>query len=208
MMPANSTGPKMAETQNHFVRTRSTNSRRMTAQTLRMGPSIPACRDCRRGVGADEVDENLVERRTRQLEPREARTGGHERAQDLLGIGARSELQLGLLAKVLDFRHQPPIREDLLRAALAAVERDDYVLPAVRALHLGERSVDELLPSRDDAQPVAQLFRMLHDMCRKQDGLAATPVFQDGVTQHLRVHRVESGERLVENHEIGIMQDG
>src|SRR5260370_32033853 len=115
MMPANSTGPRTADTQNHFVRTRSTNSRRMTAQTLCMAfpvtsvaaAALPASgRRGRRGLRTDEVHENLVERRTPQLEPREARTGRDPRPQDLLGVGAPRPLQLGLLADVLAFRHQ------------------------------------------------------------------------------------------------------
>src|SRR2546426_6252404 len=207
MMPAKSTGPKMAETQNHFVRTRSMNSRRMTAQTLRTGASVPASRRRRGRFGTDQVHENLVERRARQLEAREACTGADERPQDLLGVRTKRELQLGLLTEILDLRHQAPVGEDLLRAPLTAVERDDHVLTAVCALHLGERAVDEFLPPRDDAKPVAELLGVFHDVRREQHGLARAAVLHDRVSQHLRIDGIKPGERLVENDEIGIVQN-
>src|SRR6266576_3504379 len=62
--------------------------------------------------------------------------------------------------------------------------------------------------TRDDTQPVANLLRMLHDVRRKQHGLAATAELQDGLAQHLRIHGIETGERLVENDQVGIVQDG
>ena len=62
MMPPKSTGPRIADTQNHLVRTRSTNSRRITAQTLCTHPPIIAAGGCGgRRLWAHEVDENLME---------------------------------------------------------------------------------------------------------------------------------------------------
>src|SRR5258705_2333706 len=212
MMPANKTGPRMADTQNHLVRTRSTNSRRMIAQTLYTSAPPP------RGLGARnrgrrgslrsyQIDENLVERRTRQLEPREPRAGLHQRLEDLLGIGAGSQLELRLLAKVLELGHQAPVREDLLRVPLTAVERNDDMLAAVRVLHLHQGAVDQLLAARDDAQAVAQLLGVLHDVRGEEHRLSLAPVVAHGVAEHLRVDGIETGEWLVENHELGIMQD-
>src|SRR3989441_8424725 len=113
MMPANSTGPRIADTQNHFVRTRSTNSRRTTAQTLCTGPPVAAAagRGGRR-LRPHEVHEDLVQRRAGQFEPREPRTRVDQPLEDLLRIRPRRELELRLLAEVLDLGHQPPVRED------------------------------------------------------------------------------------------------
>src|SRR2546423_11054093 len=119
MMPPNSTGPRIADTQNHLVRTRSTNSRRITAQTLCTHPPIIAAGGCSgRRLWADEIDENLMERGSRQLKTRESRAGIDERLEDLLGVGARGELELRFLANVLDLRDEPAVRADLARAPL------------------------------------------------------------------------------------------
>src|SRR5437667_1382006 len=196
MIPANSTGPRIAETQNHLVRTRSTNSRRMTAQTLCTGSVLASAARCGgRGLRAHEVYEDLVKGWTRELKAREPRSGTDERLEDLLRVGPRREFELRLLAEVLDLRHEPPVREDLLRAALAAVERDDDVFAAVRALHLRQRAVDELPAACDDAQPVAQLLRVLHDVRREQHGLTTPPIVLDGGAQDLCAHGIEACER-------------
>src|SRR5216117_3470432 len=153
MMPANSTGPRIAETQNHLVRTRSTNSRRMIAQTLCMrapSPSI-ARRGRRGGLRTDEIHEDLVQGRVRQLEAGEPRTGRDEALEDLLRVRARSELELRLLTEILNLGDEAPVREDLLRVALAAIERHDHVLTAVGALHLRERAVDQFPAARNNA---------------------------------------------------------
>src|SRR5258705_10174120 len=210
MMPANKTGPRMAETQNHLVRTRSTNSRRMIAQTLYTSAPPPrglGARDCggRGGLRSHQIDENLVERRTRQLEPREPRAGLHQRLEDLLGIGGGGQLELRLLAKVLELGHQAPVGEDLLRVPLTAVERDDDVLASVRALHLRQGAVDQLLAARDDAQPVAQLFGVLHDVRGEEHPLSLAPVGDYGIAEHLRVDGVETREWLVQDGPLGVV---
>src|SRR5256714_815003 len=95
MMPPNSTGPRIADTQNHLVRTRSTNSRRITAQTLCTHPPIIAAGGCSgRRLWAHEIDENLMEGGSRQLKTRESRAGIDERLEDLLRVGARGELEV------------------------------------------------------------------------------------------------------------------
>src|SRR5213592_1792516 len=66
----------------------------------------------------------------------------------------------------------------------------------------------ELPPPRDDAQLLAQLFGLLHDVGREQDGLPATPQVEHGVLHDLRVHRIQSRERLVQNQEIRVVEHG
>ena len=75
----------------------------------------------------------------------------------------------------------------------------------MRPLDLGERIVDQLPSTRNDAEPIAQLLRVLHDMRRKEHGLASAPVVDDGILQHLGVDGIETGKRLVENHEVRIV---
>src|SRR2546425_12953226 len=117
MSPAKSPGPKRAETKTLLGPPRSRTPRRMTAQTFRTGASVPASRRRRGRFGTDQVHENLVERRARQLEAREACTGADERPQDLLGVRTKRELQLGLLTEILDLPHQAPVGAELVRAA-------------------------------------------------------------------------------------------
>src|SRR5204862_4530230 len=108
-MPANSTGPRTADTQNHLVRTRSTNSRRMIAQTL---CTVLASGRGRGGsLRPHEVHEDLVQRGTGQLKAREARARRHEALEDFLRIRSRCKLELRLLPKVLDLGHESQVRE-------------------------------------------------------------------------------------------------
>src|SRR6266550_7934420 len=92
MMPTISRGPRIVPTQNHLVRTRSTNSRRRIAKTLRTGHLRARIRV--RGIRADQVDEDLVQRRRHQLELGEPRPRGHQCFQNLLRVGRGGQLQL------------------------------------------------------------------------------------------------------------------
>src|SRR2546429_8388950 len=84
IMPANSTGPRIAETQNHLVRTRSTNSRRMTAQTLYTGSVLASAARCGgRGLPAHEVYEDLLEGWTPEAQARQPRSRTDPRPQGL-----------------------------------------------------------------------------------------------------------------------------
>src|ERR1051326_2766157 len=188
-------------------------ARRIRAGSPPRSCSCPAgpfrCRERRgrRRIRADEIDEDLVQRRARELEARQARSRIHERAQDFLGIRARGELQLRLLSQVLHARDEALVGEDLRRSALAAVEGDQEVAAAALLLDLGQRPVDELLSARDDAQPVTELLGVFHDVRREQDRLAVPADLENGVAEHLRVYGIEPRERLVENDEIRIVQD-
>src|ERR1041385_1815608 len=199
---AKNTGPSMAITQKDLRRTRSLNSRRTTAQTLRIGhhawlaPPPP-----------HQIDEDLVERRLLELEPGKARPGRHEALQDVLGIGARGELELRILAVVVDLSYKSFVCKDFRCRSGAAVEPDDEMVAAVRSLDVVERSVHQLSPPRDDAELLAQLLRLLHDVRREEDRCAAGTELQDRVLHHLRVHRIEARERLIEHQQRGFVQD-
>src|SRR6266540_441923 len=187
---AKNTGPSSAITQNDFLRTRSTNSRRTTTQILRTDSLRP-----------HQIDEDLVQRRLLQLELRQPRARRHESLQDLLGIGAGRELQLGILAVVIHLAHKLFVCKDLHSSPQAPVEPDDEMVSAMCALDVAEGPVHQLPPPRDDAQLLAQLFGLLHDVGRKQDRLPAVAQVEHRVLHDLRVHRVEPRKWLVQDHE-------
>src|SRR5437016_2524212 len=127
MIAAKKSGPRMAETQNHLLRTRSTNSRRITAQILRTHRLRP-----------HQVDEDLVQRRLLQLELGQPRARRHEALEDLLGVGAGRELELGILPVIVHLAHEGLVCKQLRRPAEAAVEPDDQMVSAVGALDVRE----------------------------------------------------------------------
>src|SRR6266516_369370 len=202
-MAPKKSGPSRAVTQNHLLRTRSTNSRRTTAQTLRIGSRLRP-----RRLGSDQVQEDLVERGLHQLETGEPGARRDQPLQNDLGIRPRRQLELGILAVVVHALHEPPLGKHLLRGAGAAVEPDDEVVPTACPLDVAERPVNQLLPARDDAQLVAQLFGLFHDVRGEDDRLAAAAQVEHRILHHLRVHGIESRKRLVQDHQLGIVQHG
>src|SRR5256886_7251194 len=70
---AKNNGPSSAITQNHRVRMRSTNSRRITTQTLRIRSHLGS-----RGIRADQVDQDIVQGRLLQLELGQLPPRGHQ----------------------------------------------------------------------------------------------------------------------------------
>src|SRR3989442_1448613 len=203
---AKNRGPSSAIPQNDFLRPLSTTSRRTTAHTLRTKglPFRPRFRPS--GLGAYQVDEDLVERRLHQLEPRQPGAGGDEPLQDLLGVRPGRELELGVLPIVVDPLHKPSVCKDLLRTTGTAVEPDDEMVSAMCPLDVAERAVHQLLPSGDDTQLVTQLLGLLHDVRREEDRLPAPAQFEHRILHHLCVHRIEPRERLVPDHAIRIVQ--
>src|SRR2546426_7515802 len=105
-MAPKKSGPSRAVTQNHLLRTRSTNSRRTTAQTLRIGSRLRP-----RRLRSHQVDENPVERRLHQLEAREPDTGGYQSLQDHLRVSPRRKLELRVLPIVVHLLDKLPVEE-------------------------------------------------------------------------------------------------
>src|SRR5437762_3427751 len=83
MSPMN-TGPRKVATRNHFERTRSRYSRLKTTNILPMAghPGLDT-------LGADPIEEDLLERRLNELESAERRTCGDDASQQLLRVGPR-----------------------------------------------------------------------------------------------------------------------
>src|SRR6266581_1162917 len=202
---AKNSGPSSAMTQNHLLRIRSTNSRRTTAHTLRIRPHLRP-----RRLRAHEIDEDLVERGLLQLEPRQPGAGRDQALEDLLRVRSRLELELGIVTIVVGLLDDPLVREHVRRRPRpgAAVEADDEMLSAARPLDVGERAFHEPPTARDDTELVAQLLGLLHDVGREQDGAPPPGELEHGVLQHLRIHGIEARERLVQNDQLGLVQDG
>src|SRR5207248_53197 len=184
----NSTGPSSAPTQNQRVRTRSTNSRRTIAQILRIGSHGGL-----RRLRADQIDEDLQERRLAQLEACQPRPRRDQVAQDALWVRSWSELDLGVLTVVIDLFHERCIGEDPCRRADAAVESDHEMVSAPGVLDVAEWAIHQLPPARDDAHVLAQLLRLFHDMGREQDGGAAGAQLEDRVFHHLGIDGIPAG---------------
>src|SRR5207247_8343267 len=127
-----------------------------TAKTLRTRDQLLPHRGARR-VAAYEVHENLVQGRLHDLKPGESRSRGHEQPQQLLWVGARRELDLGILPVVVHLFHQPPLREQARRVASLAVEPNGEMLSARCSLDVVKRAGHELT----FACAVAQLFAPL-----------------------------------------------
>src|SRR5881628_2657769 len=128
---AKKTGPRAADTQNHLLRTRSTNSRRITAHVLRMGGIGFRSHRGARGVWTHQIDEDLIQRRLLELELREPGPGGDQPPQDLLRVCACGELELGVLAVVVHLLHELLVAKDLLGSPGTPIEPDDEMVPAM-----------------------------------------------------------------------------
>src|SRR6266568_4285421 len=200
--PANNSGTRNADTQNHLLRTRSTNSRRMTAPILRTPRHLLP------PLGSHEVVDNLVQRGLHQLEAGQPRPGLDELPQHLLRVGPVRELELGVLPVVVDLLAEAAVGKQSRRAPRLAVEADGEILSAGAPLDVGERAVHQFPASRDDAQLVAQLLRLLHDVRGEEHGRAAVAQLEHHVLEHLGVHRIEPRERLVQDHERRLVQHG
>ena len=59
---------------------------------------------------------------------------------------------------------------------------------------------------RDDADRVAESFGIVHQVRGKDDRLPPLLEVDDRVLEGLGVDRIETAERFVENHEVGVMQ--
>src|SRR2546422_5007039 len=202
---ARNSGTRIADTQNHLLRTRSTNSRRMTAKTLRTRDQLLPHSGAR-GVAAHEVDEDLVQGRLHDLKPGEPCSGSHKQPQQLLRVCPGRELELGILPVVVHLLHQPPLRKQARRVPSLAVEPNGEMLSARSSLDVAKRAAHEFSSARDDAQLVAQLLGLLHDVRREEHGHATLAQLEHDVLEHLGVHRIEPRERLVEDDQRRLVQ--
>src|SRR5450759_9131 len=195
MIAAKKIGPKNVAIRNHFDRTRSRYSRLMIAQSLAMSghPLFDANR-------TDLLKENLMQRRLDHLESLHRGARFDDSPKQHLRIGARRHLDLEEFVGVVSALHQGVVAQYRRYAGNSiALERERDVPLPVLFLHRGDGSIEHLLAARDDADRIAQPLGVVHQMRAEDHRLAA-------VLQCLRVELIEAAERLVEDHEIGIVQ--
>src|SRR5207248_3160139 len=69
-----------------------------------------------------------------------------------------------------------------------------------------DAAFEHLLATGDDAHRVAQPLGVVHEVRAEDHRLAAALQLDDGVLERLCVDGIEAAERLVEDHEVGIVQ--
>src|SRR6476659_8556743 len=205
MYPRKKTGTSSVANQNALVRTRSRYSRRMTAKTFFQLTSSslldrPGFFDPGR---ADGIEVDLFEFRLLRREPREV--VAIDRAPEELALrGAGSE---GDEVPAVDRlrRRDPGQRRDFLGLR---VHRDVEQVPREPALQVAERPLQDLLRARHQADLVAELLGLLEDVRREDDRLSLLPKLAQVFLDDCGVDRIESRERLVQDQDLRIVDDG
>src|SRR5690606_21280608 len=174
MMPIMRAGPRTVPMTNAFVRTISVNSRRITAIVLDMLHLLRGV-EPGGGLGTDSLDEDLLEGRHDALEAAHPDSPPDEVLEEVLRVGvpAQHHGEVAPLLTHLGDEGRCAQASDGLVAPL--LERDRDVRTAVRVAHLRHGAVDHLLASRQDADVVADPFRLL-DHVRAEDDRPALPL--------------------------------
>src|SRR5215210_5272171 len=90
--------------------------------------------------------------------------------------------------------------------SVAFESKGDIALP-VLLLNSGHRSIEHLLPARNDAHRIAQPLGVFHQVGAENHGFPTLLEVDHGVLERLRIDRIEATERLVQDYEIRVMQD-
>src|ERR1041384_1323189 len=199
-----SSGSSTVEMTNARVLTRSMNSRRITARIL--CTRLLLLRRRHRRVGAHLGDEDRLQRRLHHLEAGKPHVSFDQRPEQPVGIRPRRQLRLRARAVVVHPLDQGAVAQDLRGAVAVAAEGEGDVPSAELLLHLGERPIHHLPPPRDDHDVIAHPLGLLHDVGREEHRLPAPCQLDDHVLHHLAVHRVEPAEGLVQQDQVGIVQ--
>src|SRR6478609_4397125 len=200
------TGPITVPIRKALVRTRSMNSRRMIAKRLDMGHLL--ARRCHRRFGTDLVDEDRPQRGRLELEPVQAAPRLHQEVEELVRLGPGGEHQLDRHSDIVHPGDQRLVAEDRVGGLPVPGEGEDHVPGPRLRLDLGDRPVHHLLAPVDDHHAVTERLRLLHLVGGEDDRLPGPAELEDGVLEDLRVDRVESAERLVEDQEIRLVEQG
>ena len=169
-------------------------------------PDLPQVRTHGRGtpagcldLGRGDPDEDVVQRRPRDLELEDPRPG-HEGGEQVLGIAPPPHLlEVPVVVDLLD----PVQAVEGVHAGLGP--QPDRVV-AVDRLDLVERAVEDLAAPEDHEDPVAQPLGDRHVVRREDDGRPGLPQVEHRVLEDLGIDRVEPGERLVEDQELGAVE--
>ena len=71
-----------------------------------------------------------------------------------------------------------------------AFQIDLYRIAAKLRFDLAHAAIDDLFPARDHANVIAELFRLLHDMGRKENGFALLLEFEEDVLDQFNIEGV------------------
>src|SRR5512135_3247516 len=188
--------------QNALLRTRSTYSRRATAKVFLqfIGSSLDhAVFD----AGAlDRVEVDLLELRL-LLGERVDPEAVERPPQELAPVGARHEPDDEIAVQRLrrgDAGQAPHLLE-------RGVERDAEQVLRVAPLEHLHGALEDLPGTRHEADFVAELLRLLEDVRAEDDRLASGAKLEEEIPHQGDVDRVESGERLVEDQDLGVVHD-
>src|SRR5207248_2536029 len=116
------------------------------------------------------------------------------------------QLDFGVVAVIVRPRNQGPIGQYLVDRANAARYRECDMKAGMTALNLGKGAVEHLAAARNDANGITQALGLLHDMGGKQNGGSSLGQLSDRVLEHLAVYRIEAGKWLVQDDQLGAME--
>ena len=89
----------------------------------------------------------------------------------------------------------------------ATVDREPDRPPAARALEVADRAAGDQPPVVDDGDRFAQRLGGFHLVGREDERPAAVAQLGERLAQEDEVDRVETGERLVHQQDLGVVQD-
>ena len=147
--------------------------------------------------------EDLVQPRLEQLEAVDDRTARDAAPEDRLVVGTLVEHEVRAVRSGLAAHHLGPV-EPLVRSLEG---HRDHPLP-LAPLQLAQVPVEHAPGARDQAHALAQPLRLLHQMGREQHGGPAAVELEDDLLEHVLIERVETAERLVEDEQLRLVQNG
>ena len=154
----------------------------------------------------DALDEDLLERRVRDLEAEDVVTPGDGRAEHGLRVGPGLDIEL---REVAARPRDADMRQRLEPCKLPAGGRGDPDdLVTGRVLDVPRRAGRHEPSVVDDRDRVAELLGHLELMRAEDDGLAPIAHLEEGGLEQGDIDRVESGERFVHQDHVGVVEHG
>ena len=128
----------------------------------------------------------------------------HHRPDDRLRVGPGVELEPRLLSRVLAAAHPRQLGQ---RHRAVALVLDHHGVPPVAGPDVGHDAVEHRQAAVYQADRLAEGLDLLHEVRREDHRRAALALLEDEVLQEARVDGVEAGEGLVEDDEVGLVDD-
>src|SRR3954447_4155533 len=197
-IPARTATATPAEIHSERSRTRSTISRRATSRTARRVPITGPPHGRGRGASAPPARSGVTR-------PRGApRPGRARRVEQRLLVGVRAELDDDRAVVAGHHAGRGDAREPFVARAR---ELDAPAPTAPRRTQLGAPPGRDDASAADDRDRVAQALDELELVAGEHDGHARPRPLAQHVAQDVDAHRVEAGERLVEDEQLGIVDE-